>query len=263
MNIYSLIGFTLATLVFFVGLRLASEDLNIFLDYPSLFIVIGGTIAATAISFQLNRILFLLKVFFERVIQGKKFDYRQTVQEIIQIAESYRKGESLNQLANNCSDPFLKECLELAAEGVVEAEELQDTFLDRAEKTLYYHLEEAKKMKTIAKYPPAFGMMGTTIGMIVLLANLGGEDALKMIGPAMGVCLITTLYGVAIANLIITPIGENLSDNAKEIFLKNQIIVDGVGLLLNKTNPILLSVKLNSYLEAKNRIDWKKAIGRA
>lgn len=262
MNFYSIIGFAMATVVFYFGLRLASENLMIFWDYPSVFIVFGGTLAATAISFQLNRILILFKVFFKRVILGKKFEYAATITELIRMSESFRKGESLANLAASSSDPFLKECLEIAAEGVVDKEELQDTFLDRAEKMLYHHLEEARKIKTIAKYPPAFGMMGTTIGMIVLLANLGGEDAMKMIGPAMGVCLITTMYGVAIANLLIIPVGENLSDNAKEIFLKNQIIVSGVGLLLEKANPILMTVKLNNYLIPSQRVDWKTALNK-
>lgn len=257
MNFYSIVGFIIATFVFIVGLRLSSEDLKIFIDYPSIFIVLGGTFAATAISFQLNRILTLFKVFFKRIIIGKKYNYSETITELIKLTDSYRKGESLHNIASSCADPFLKDCLEIAAEGIIEKEELFDTFMDRAEKAFYHHLEETKKIKSISKYPPAFGMMGTTIGMIVLLANLGGEDALKMIGPAMGVCLITTLYGVAIANLLIVPVAENLSDNAREIFLKNQIIVDGVHMLLNKSNPILMTVKLNNYLTPTDRVDWK------
>lgn len=261
MNFYSLIGFLLATFVFYFGLKLSSDTLIIFLDYSSLFIVVGGTVAATAISFQLNRFILLIKIFFRRIIFGENFKYSKTITEIITISNNYRQGQSLSNLAASCKDHFLRECLELAGEGVLDKEELQETFIDRAEKMMFHHMEEAKKLKTVAKFPPAFGMMGTTIGMIVLLANLGGEDALQMIGPAMGVCLITTLYGVAIANLILVPIGENLTDNAKEIFLKNQIIAEGVGMIIDKSNPILMAMKLNSFLMPSDRIDWKKVVG--
>ncbi len=262
MNIYSIIGFILATFVFIFGLKLSSNNLAVFLDYPSLFIVLGGTIASTALSFQLNRMWVLLKVFVNRVVFGKRIDYQKTIEEIIQIAEKYRRGENLESLAKTTNDPFFKDCLELAHEGLLSPDELRDTFLDRAEKMTYHYLEEAKKIKTICKYPPAFGMLGTTIGMIVLLANLNGADAIKMIGPAMGICLVTTLYGCALANLFMIPIADNLIDNAKEIYLKNQIISDGTCFILERMSPILVSVKLNNYLLPSERINWKKALGK-
>lgn len=259
MNIATLIGFALALGVFFVGLRLSSENLSIFLDYPSLFIVTGGTLAATAISFQVTRLLELLKIFLQRLIFKKGIDFKITIEEVMKASESYRKGESIESIVSNIKDDFFKECLELYQIQVLEKDEFLDVIQERAEKILYSYGEEANKIKTISKYPPAFGMMGTTIGMIVLLANLGGADALKMIGPAMGVCLITTLYGVALANLFFIPFAENLTANNKEIYLKKMIIIEGVSLLIDKTNPIIVGIKLNSFLSPSQRIDWKKA----
>jgi chemotaxis protein MotA len=103
-------------------------------------------------------------------------------------------------------------------------------------------------------------MMGTTIGMIVLLANLGGADAMKMIGPAMGVCLITTLYGVVVANLVVIPIGENLIESAKDIHQKNQIILEGVKHIIAKSNPVVVAEELNSFLLPGDRLDWKEVV---
>ena len=119
--------------------------------------------------------------------------------------------------------------------------------------------EDTRKIKSLGKFPPAFGMMGTTIGMIVLLANLGGEDAMKMIGPAMGVCLITTLYGVIIANLFVIPIGENLEVLSRESQIRNEIILEGIKHIMEKSNPILVAEDLNSFLLPKDRLDWKNA----
>lgn len=259
MNIFSIFGLLISVSVLFVGLRLASEDLSMFLDYPSLFIVMGGTFAATAISFNLNRIFFLVKIFLNRIVFGKQFKYSDVIKEIMRITESYRKGENLESIVGTIKDPFLKECIELYSEGILEKDHFIDVCENRAEKMMINYSEESRKIKAIGKFPPAFGMMGTTIGMIVLLANLGGEDALKMIGPAMGVCLITTLYGVAFANLIIVPISENLMDNTKEVYLKNQIVVEGIKLFVEKTNPIVVGVELNSFLTPSDRVDWKEA----
>ena len=131
----------------------------------------------------------------------------------------------------------------------------------RSENLYKNYNEETQKFQSMGKYPPAFGMMGTTIGMIVLLANLGGKDAMKMIGPAMGVCLITTLYGVIVANLAFIPISEFLDDSTKELYAKNEIIIEGMELMLNKTNPVVIAETLNSFLIPSERLDWKEIVG--
>jgi chemotaxis protein MotA len=260
MNIASIVGFIIALAVLIFGLLLATNDINIFVDYPSMFIVIGGTFAATAISFQIDKIGVLLKVFFARIIQGKKVKYEDIIANLMGIAEGYRKGEKLLDLANSQKDPFLQEALILAGEEVIKGEELIEVLKDRAKNMHFYYMEETQKFKSMGKFPPAFGMMGTTIGMIVLLGNLGGADAIKMIGPAMGVCLITTLYGVIIANLAVLPIAENLFASTKEAYLKNQIIVEGIRLIMNKTNPIVVAERLNSFLPPSKRLDWKDVV---
>ena len=85
--------------------------------------------------------------------------------------------------------------------------------------------------------------------------------AKKMIGPAMGVCLITTLYGSVVANLIFLPLGDNLTISAKEVKRKNEITIKAVELIMDKKNPIVAAEILNSYLLPSQRVDWKKALG--
>src|SRR5665648_207685 len=233
-----------------------------FWDIPSIFIVVGGTIAATAISFQLDRLVILFKIFFHRVIMGKKTDYRSVIIEMMKISDAYSKGESLDNHISKTKDLFLKDALILVNDDIMSEEELFILLDDRANNMFYTYSEEANKIKAVAKYPPAFGMIGTTIGMIVLLGNLGGSDALKKMGPAMAVCLITTLYGCILANMAVLPIGENLVDSAKELYLKNKIIVEGTKLLVNKTNPVVLAEKLNTFLPPSQRVDWKKVLGK-
>ncbi len=262
MNIYSISAFILSIVVLFVGLRLSTDDLTMFFDTPSLFIVIGGTIASTAISFQMDRLIILTKVFFTRVIMGKKIEYRSVIIELMKLSDVYARGENLEQHIGKTNDPFLKDALTLINDDIMGHDELFVLLDDRARNIYYTYSEDANKIKSSAKYPPAFGMIGTTIGMIVLLGNLGGADALKKMGPAMGVCLITTLYGCVISNMAVLPIGENLIDSAKENYLKNKIVVEGIKLLVNKTNPIVLAEKLNSFLPPSKRLDWKQVLGK-
>lgn len=257
-NLYSVVGFVIATTVLFVGMRLSSENMMIFLDYPSLFIVLGGTFAATAISYQLDRIFILFRIFLSHFISGGKRDYAATIAEIAKISEAYRTGTSADQLVNQAKDHFLKEALQMIADGFLEEDHILKILEDRADNMNYKRQEDALKIKTLGKFPPAFGMMGTTMGMVVLLANLGGEDAMQMIGPAMAVCIITTLYGVIVANLLVVPIGEHLYESSKEENLKNIIVLEGVKLIMKKSNPVLLAEELNSFLLPKERLDWKE-----
>lgn len=262
MNFYSLIGFASATTVLVLGLFLSTSNVIIFYDSVSLFIVIGGTVAAISISFPLPVLFKLLKVFFTRVIKGSQVNYAKTIATIIQTSEKYRTGTPIEQLIEECDIHFFKECLSLYADGIVDERSLTTILNERIENVHELYMRDTEKFQAMGKYPPAMGMMGTTIGMVVLLANLGGKDAMKTIGPAMGVCLITTLYGVIIANLMIVPVGENLEDSANERYLQNKIVLEGFRLMIKKTSPIVLAERLNSFLLPSDRLDWKEVLGK-
>lgn len=257
MNIFSLFGLLLSVIVLGAGLVMSSDKLGIFFDGPSLFIVLGGTFAAISISIQLNKAGMLFKVFLNSFIKGRNINFADVIKEIMSLTESYRTGKSLQDIISEAKDPFLKEGIQLMSDGILEKEVIMDILYQRAEQMNNLRTLDAKKFQSLGKYPPAFGMMGTTIGMVVLLSNLGGPDAMKMIGPAMGVCLITTLYGVIIANLALVPIADNILDQTQQIETKNELILEGFKHILNKSNPILVAEDLNSFLLPKDRLDWK------
>lgn len=259
MNIISIVGLLISTGVLVAGLKMASPDLGLFFDGPSLFIVIGGTFAATSVAFQLTKIGNLFKIFFSQFLKGKSKKSSDLIKNIMSICEAARNGEALDSLVGKADDHFLKESIQLYADGILEKEKVIEILTHRADQMGALRFEDTRKIKSLGKFPPAFGMMGTTIGMIVLLANLGGEDAMKKIGPAMGVCLITTLYGVIVANLFVIPVGENLEVLSRESQIRNQIIIEGIKHIMEKSNPILVAEDLNSFLLPKDRLDWKNA----
>jgi chemotaxis protein MotA len=261
MNFGAISAMVLAIGVFLYGLILSGGDsLKIFYDFPSVFIVFGGVIAATAISFQYKRMFSMVKFVIGRVVKGKFADFRGLITEIIQAVDGYRKGESLKSISDKSTDPFFKEALELLDGGVMSADQVFAVLEERNDNLFHLYSEDAGKLKIVGKYPPAFGMMGTTIGMIVLLANLNGADAIKKVGPAMGVCLITTLYGTVLANFGFLPLADNLVEQSKETYLKNRIIIEGIKQLHAKENPIVVAEKLNSFLLPGDRLDWKTVL---
>jgi chemotaxis protein MotA len=155
---------------------------------------------------------------------------------------------------------FFREGLVMFENGVLTPAQVLEVMEERNENLFHLYSEDASKLKIVGKYPPAFGMMGTTMGMIVLLANLNGADAIKRVGPAMGICLITTLYGTVIANFGFLPLADNLVEQSKETYLKNRIIIEGLRHLHAKENPIIVAERLNSFLLPGDRLDWKTVI---
>ena len=259
MNIFSILGFVfiLAVMVGGVVTTISPKEYHLFADLPAIFLVIGGTIGAAAVTIQINRVGTLLKVFFIRILKGQRTEYTKVIKDLMIIAEAYRGGESIPNLIERTKDHFLKEGLQMFEDNILKGDELFNVLEDRVANMHAHYSEEAARFKNLSKYPPAYGLMGTVLGMVALLSNLGGADAMKLIGPAMGMCLMATFFGIVLANVFILPIGDSLAENAKEINLKNRIVIEGLILISAKTNPIIVAEKLNSFLLPSDRLNWK------
>jgi chemotaxis protein MotA len=260
MNIGSLIALFSGLFVSFVGVYLTAPNMLMFVDGVSAFIVFGGTLASTAISVRIPKMWILIKIFFYKMIKGQTVNFPDLIREIIQLSYAFSSGKDIKQEAKKLKDPFLKECIELYLDDLVTNEHYLKIINGRAKNMHKSLMLDVNRFKNIGKYPPAFGMLGTTMGMIVLLANLGGKDAMKIMGPAMAVCLITTFYGCLFSNIVVIPISENIGDSAEEIYVKNQIVVDGIKMILAKTPPAILAEELNSHLNQEDRLDWKEVL---
>lgn len=257
MNIFSVLGMLLTSAILYGSLKMASDKLQIFVDNPSFFIVLGGTLASAAVSFQINKLFSVLIFIIKQFFQGKALFYSDVIKDIMAISEGHRSGESFESLASKTKDTFLKEAVGILGDGVLEKEQLLNVLEMRAQSMSLSRFDDVKRVKSLSKYPPAYGMMGTVIGMVVLLSNLNGADAIKMVGPAMAVCLLTTLYGLVVANLLFIPMGDNLDAACSRIDKKNEIVIEGVKHILKKSNPILIAEELNSFLLPEERLDWK------
>jgi chemotaxis protein MotA len=149
---------------------------------------------------------------------------------------------------------FLKEAVSLLSGGVLNEFEIRNVLEQRLKTLETRYMHEANMFRTIGKFPPAFGLLATTLGMIGLLQKIGQPDSQKLIGPAMSIGLIGTLYGIALANFIFIPIAENLTERTQEEIVLRRMIIEGVLLLKTQVNPITLRERLNSYLLPKQRV---------
>ncbi len=260
MNFSSLFGVLLGVGVMVASLAESGMDLMFFLNFHGIVIVCGGTLAAASISFPIKKIISLLKIFFFRVLGKNKVNYQESVQTLLDLNKKASLGLSaLKDSIPSIRHPFLKEGVSLVAAGVLTEQEIRSVLEERLKTVEKKYMSEANMFKSIGKFPPAFGLLATTLGMIALLQQLGKPGSEKLIGPAMSIGLVGTLYGISIANLVFLPIAENLTERTEEEIALRRMMVEGAILLKKQVNPLAMKESLNSFLMPEERIERRVA----
>ena len=253
MNISVPLGILLASLILFYTGSSDIKNAQVFLSPHAAAIVIGGTISASLICFPIQHFFNLFKVFFRTITGQLRNEGIRTINEIVRITEVVNDGKSIIPELSAIKNRFLLESLTLLNEGGLSEEELDEVLEKRVEYQNERYKRENLTFKIIGKFPPAFGLVGTTMGMISLLQGLGGKDAFERLGPSMSIALVATFYGLVLANIFLIPIGENLAQASNDDLMLRRIVVDGVRLIREKKHPLLVREYLKSYLSHKER----------
>ncbi len=253
MNFSAIIGFAICVSVLVLSVMQSQGARAILLNEHAILIVIGGTMASTFICFPIQRVFTLTLVAIRKLVGLRKFDYQEIINEVIGIADTLQRDpNALRSMASGIKDHFLKEGIELLAGGVTE-DQLTEIMGTRIETFKRQHTAEANMFRTIGRFPPAFGLLGTTLGMITLLYQLGGADAQKLVGPSMAIGLVATLYGIGLTNFLFIPIAENLTLASSEDLAARKMILEGLRMIKRKVHPILVEEMMKSYLMPQAR----------
>ncbi|MCC7441346.1 MAG: MotA/TolQ/ExbB proton channel family protein [Bdellovibrionales bacterium] len=261
MNFSSFFGVLLGLGIVGASIHESGMDAKFFLNFHGVVIVCGGTMAAASIMFPVSKLVALLKVFFLRVLGTHRNEYHQVIEQILDLNKKASIGgvTALNDMLPGIRHPFLREAVSLVAGGVLSEREIRDALEQRIKTVEHRYMYEANMFRAIGKFPPAFGLLATTLGMIALLQQLGKPGAEAMIGPAMSIGLVGTLYGIAIANFVFLPIAENLTVRTEEEVALRRMVVEGCVMLRSQTNPISMRETLNSFVLPKDRVVRKAA----
>ncbi|MGK5085430.1 MotA/TolQ/ExbB proton channel family protein [Bdellovibrionota bacterium FG-1] len=255
MNFSSLFGLISGMAVLYAALHATTDNMKFFMDLHGILIVFGGTAAAASLSFPIAHVIGLMKVFLLRVLGRHHVDYHGTIGQLLELNKKASLGTSaLNESLGSLRNEFLKEAVALVAAGILTEIEIRHTLEQRIKTVEMRLMQEANMFRAIGRFPPAFGLLATTLGMIGLLQKIGQPDSQKLIGPAMSVGLIGTLYGIALANLVFIPIAENLTERTNEEIALRRMIVEGAIMLKQQVNPISMRESLNSFLLPKDRV---------
>ena len=262
-TIFGLISGT-ALIVFSMFLEASKGGISMlkFWSPSSIMIVLGGTLAATSVAFRLHevrRVVVITKFAFTK----PRFVLHELVRAIIDLAATNRKGPSeLEKEIPNIKYPFLQDGVVFVTQGI-KLEDLRSILEQRESFRFTREQHESDLMKTMGTYAPAFGMVGTLIGLVFMLFGMGasgsgGGGGIGNIGPSMGVALITTFYGTILANLIFNPFAEKIKSRNKENVRAFEIIIEGVCLLHQKKHPLDVKDKLTSYIPTEERLKYFK-----
>lgn len=260
MNISSILGIFAALTVLAIAVMTSSKSAMVFLDPHGILVVIGGTAAAGLMCFPLRFYVRTAKVFKSKFLGNYVMRYETVINEIVDLARGLRDNpDYLKQKVKGLKTPFLVDAVQLLVQGGIPEDALEAILMKRAATYSKRYDHDVSVFKTIAKFPPAFGLMGTTLGMISLLQQLGGKDAQKLLGPAMAIGLVATFYGIVLANLVLIPISENLAMINREDETVRTIVIDGFRLISRREHPKIVEEHLKSYLLPHERDLIKKA----
>lgn len=225
-----------------------SGDLMTYYDFPSVMITVGGTIASTLISYPLKSVLGTLGI-IKNVFFAKKQKPDETIDAIIEMANTARREGllALEDAAYRLDDPFMRKGILLVVDGtdpelVKDIMEIELNYIEERHKQGWGLLE------AMGNFAPAYGMIGTLIGLINMLKNL---DDPSSIGPNMAVAIITTFYGSVIANLICLPMAQKLKIRSAEEILMKEIALEGILSIQAGENPRIIEEKLKAFLPTK------------
>ncbi len=243
----TIIGIALG-LVCVLASIMTSGEIGSFIDGASIFIVVGGTICAGLASFSFDAVKQTIAA-ISIAIKKENSDYNDDIEYIIKIANIARKDGllALEELTEEMQDPFLKKAIMLVVDGS-DPELIQSILETEIDATKARHSTVWNVLDGMAGYAPAFGMIGTLIGLINMLKNLSDMSSL---GPNMSVALVTTFYGSAMANLIFNPFSKRLKTIGSIEYTRKELVLEGVLAIQNGENPRVIKEKLNSFLSKK------------
>lgn len=247
MDASTILGLLLAAALIVIAIVMGGDP-SIFMDWPSLLITFGGTIAVTFVKNPLHRVFSTVGV-MKNAFFHRPPDTEYLITTIVDMSRKARRESLLALEKVEVQDPFLRLGLDLAVDGLEPASirtvlETEIKFLTQR------HKIGQELMAGISYSAPAFGMIGTLIGLVQMLAHM---DDPARIGPSMATAILTTLYGALAAYVISGPIEEKLKNRSRDEVTARNIVLQGILAIVEGDHPVSVEQKLAAFVAPKER----------
>lgn len=249
MDIATLVGIVSAFSLVITAITMGGS-IALFINIPSMMIVIGGTLGATMINYPLPDILKVFKV-VKNAFFHEKHTAKTLISSFVTLAGTARREGilALESAINDVGDEFMKKGLQLSIDGL-EPTSIREILNTEVQSIQDRHKLGSEIFTTLGTFAPALGMIGTLIGLVQMLQTMNDPAS---IGPAMAVALLTTFYGALIANILCLPIAGKLKNRSDDEVMVKDLMTEGIVSIAKGDNPRILEQKLNAYLPPQLR----------
>jgi len=256
MDIASIVGILMGISLLILSIMIApGATFKGFIDYPSMMVVVGGAISAVLISFPLRNILGTFKV-FKNVFFNRQESFSDLIEQIVSLAETARRDGllALEGRIEELDNSFVILGIQMAVDGT-RPEVIESILRTDMDAVATRHRNGKNVLDQMGRFAPAFGMIGTLMGLIIMLGDMSPDT----IGAGMAVALLTTLYGAIVSNLFCLPCAEKLGFINRHELLTMEIIVRGIMGIQSGDNPRVIEQKLNTFVPPAMRAGSQEA----
>lgn len=261
MNVATVLGAVFGLVILAYATFLSTESVGVFLNLPGLAIVLGGTVASTFVCYPLKEVLRVFHTFV-MALGREELPIGDYIRELVLLAKraSSQGKIALERDMGGIENQFIKSAVQMLVDGYSrqEMEEILDT---RIQQVYEQEMSAAGIFRTMARLSPAFGIIGTLIGLISMMQAMSGD--LAGLGPGMATALTTTLYGILLANMAFLPIAVKVERRIEERVVLMSVIRDGVLFIKDKTPAPIVLNKLMAYLPPRRWSSIRKADDQA
>lgn len=250
MDIASLVGLLLAICLIVGSMLLGSAPVTAFVDAPAVLVVLGGASAAVMICFPIKTMIGAPKIVL-KVLINKTEDRLTLIHQLVSLAETARRDGllALEARLEEIDNPLVRSGIQLAVDGST-PEVVEEVLRTEVRAIAARHREGKSIMEQLGRFAPAYGMIGTLMGLIMMLSDMGDPSS---IGSGMAVALITTLYGAIVANVFFSPFAEKLGVLSRDELGTMEIAIRGVMAIQSGESPRAINQKLRTFLPPKFR----------
>jgi chemotaxis protein MotA len=247
MNPSTLIGMVASVFLLAVVLVFAADNPLLFIDLPGLGIVLFGTLAATFLSYPLQEVVRVFKL-FGTVIRNERLYTQKDIEELVDISRLWIRDDpvAVEKALKRITNPFLRTGVQLVIERTPE-EDILDLLQWRISRLRAQEAAEAQLFRVMASYAPAFGMIGTLVGLVNMMDILGTGN-MVVIGGHLAVALMTTFYGILLANLVFKPVAVKLERRTEQRVVLMNMVMQGIAMMTAKRSPSLMRETLKSFV---------------